>query len=464
MDNNPAVSVGPPDDLGLRKVTVNGKTVGKVQSPKGLQRLLRHEDLAFGHDIQWCGGDSSVWPDRLWLRRLTCALTALGLLATACVLTKIGIVDTFDALTYAGRLAGASFVVAALIEGIAAIAALDYWTMRRTRFSGPVVLVGVSIALAINLLLFLLQITGRPVYMHYLWLRIVLMLWSVWAICTLVRARTWKGIQNPRRIAIGAVVSAGLALTNLTYSQVYVPYAAPMLVESGATFGEPSLKTEGARKMFLPVHLHVKNAGQVPVYVLGSIFWIHGKATDHPNYMLIKTGEFIAPPGRALNPGEEFSSDDLAEIDIPDLEKPPYEAVKAQAEFYVVRKDRMSITGDYELSKAYARRLKEEGKDKDPEGPPGEYYRYQAESSNSNEILNVTRGRQRVTLWWMFKGQYPYLYVDVAPPGERKAFDADHRDANKGVIGRYGLTKVRGSMTQKPFVELLHKAEAQDAH
>ncbi|MCJ1678807.1 YIP1 family protein [Streptomyces sp. APSN-46.1] len=460
MANTPVVTVGAPDDLGLRRVVINDKTAGKVRSPGELQRLLRHAGIAFGHDIHWLGGDSTVWPDRPWRRRTIGTLMAVGLLTTCLMLVKIGIADILNALTYAGRLAGATFLFLALVEMIAAVATLDHWRKRQIKHSGIAVLLGASIALGFSFMMLIVQI-GSRVYTRYFPLWIILTVWSVWALWILVRGRAWKGIRNPKRIAIGALVSAFLAITNLAYSQVYVPYVTSPLIQTAAEFRAPSLNREGT-SMYLPVHLTVKNSGQVPVYILGSIYWIHGRSAKNLKYKLISSGEFVAPPGRTLNPGEELARDEVVVIKNPD--KPSdVDAVKAQAEVYVVRKDRMKLMADYERSKKEAGNLRKEHKDDDPEGPSGEYRRYQSEISNSDEILNVMRGRQRITLWWVPNGSWPYIYADVAPPGERRPFDPNNPAANKEDRQRYGLEKVTGSMAQTPYGELLKKARAQPA-
>ncbi|MGG8409850.1 hypothetical protein ACM614_26360 [Streptomyces sp. 12297] len=455
MEHTPTVAVGPPDDLGLRKVSVEGKTLGTVMSAGELQRLLRRHGLAFEHDVQWHGGDSTVWPDRAWPRRVTGAFMALGLLATAALLIRFGMADASGALTYAGRLAGASFVAAGGVEALGAVAAFDYWTKRQSRFSGGVVLLAVSISLVINVALLVVQIAGG-IYTRYLWVWITLIVWSVWGLCVLVRARAWKGLHHPQRIAVGAVLSGVLAGANLLYSQVYVPQATKPMVESNAAFQPTSFSQDGKR-LYMPVHLTVRNSGNIPVYVLGSIYWIHGKLRNSSEYKLITSLEFIAPPGRALNPGEEFSGD--AVVPINDPVHAPYETVRAQTEVYMVRQDRTTIDPAFETSKRFAGGLREQGLDKDPEGPPGDYFRYQATVSNSNEILNATRGRHRVTLWWMYNAKSPYLYVHVGPSGEKKAFDPDHPNANKEENDRYGLTRVRGSRAEKPLAELLDHAQ-----
>ncbi|WP_330462146.1 MULTISPECIES: hypothetical protein [unclassified Streptomyces] len=455
MENMPVVSVGAPDDIGLRKVVINGKTAGKVRCPGELQRLLRRAGVAFGHDIHWLGGDCTVWPDRPWRRRTIGTLMAVGLLVTASVLIKIGKADTLDALTYAGRIEGATFLLLALVEVIAATATLDYWRKRRINYSGAIILFGVSAALGVSLLLLMLQISGR-VYSPWLLLWVALVLWSSWALWILVRDRAYKGLLHPRRIAIGAIVSVLLGLSNLAYSQVYVPYVRSPLVESAAEFRAPSLNGEGT-KMYLPVHLYVRNSGQIPVYLLGSIYWIEGRSASNLKYKLIDSREFVTPAGRVLNPGEEFTQDVVVKIEKPD--KSNYDAVSAQAEVYMVRKDRMTMTADYARSRKEVKILREKGKDQDPPGPSDPYFRYQSEISNSSEILNVTRGRQRVTLWWVRRAGWPYIYVDVAPPGERKTFDSHKLATNQDSIERYGLAEVRGSMAQMPFAELLEKAQ-----
>ncbi|MFG2119923.1 hypothetical protein [Streptomyces sp. NPDC048710] len=456
MANKPDVTVGAPDDVGLRKVTVNGKPVGKVRCLGELHRLLRHAGPASEHDIMWLGGDSTVWPDCAWRRRTIGSLMAAGLLVTVYVLFRIGIPDSFNSLTYVGRIAGATFLLLGLLEVIAAAAALDYWRKRRIKHSGVVVLFGVSVAFLVSSLLLLVQNWGQVVYTRYLLLWVALWVWSVCALCMLLRSRAWKGMRNPKRIAIGAMVSGLLAIANLVYSQVYIPYATSPLVQSGVDFGPPSLNSKGT-KMYLAVHLSVRNSGQIPVYVLGSIYWIRGKPERAPHNKLIGSDEFVTPPGRVLNPGQEYAQDAVVEITKPDEGK--YETVEAQTEVYVIRKDRVTVDPGYERSGSWAGRLRQERKDKDPQGPTDQYFRYQSGISNSDEILNLTRGPQRVTLWRVLRPDRPYLYVDVGPPGERKAFDFNSIIANQKAIKRYGLELVRGSMAKAPFVELLEQAQ-----
>ncbi len=274
--------------------------------------------------------------------------------------------------------------------------------------------------------------------------------------------RAWTGLRVPRTIAIGVIVSALLAGSNLAYSQLYVPYVTTPLIQSGAEFRESNMVKDGG-SMYVTVHLYVKNAGQVPVYILGSIYWIHGAPASPPDVKgsdcdLIYDGEFVTPVGRVLYPGEEVAQDAVVEIKDPeDPEKRPYEALRAQTEVYVIRKDRMTMSTDYERSKVGAAKIRQ---DAEEGAPKGAKYRYRSEIENSSEILNATRGPQRVTVWRIAGGNWPRISVDVSPPGDRIEFDPIRPFANEKAIERYGLSQVRGSTAQTPYPELLEKARA----
>ncbi|MCB5183294.1 hypothetical protein [Streptomyces antimicrobicus] len=455
MENVPSVDVGPPDDLGLRKVHIDGKPAGKVRSCKELQRLLRRAGLPFDHAIHWLGGDSTVWPDRRWRRRAFGALVVAGCLLTTAVLVKIGFKDASSALTYFGRIAGITFLAAAVVELAAAAAAIDHWGRRQVRFSGVVVLCGAVGAFLVGLVLLLVQIDGG-VYTPYLWLWIVLLIWSSWALWVLVRARAWKGLLHPRSIAVGVVVSFLLAVANLGYTLIYLPSVTSPVILSRAEFRKPTLNEAGT-KMFLPVHLTTKNSGQVPVYVLGTILWVRGGPEAAPRN-LIRAREFIAPPGQLLSPGEEITRDEVVVIN---PQRTDLETVTAQTELYAVRKDKMTISPDYERSMEYREGIEAQGKENDPQGPQDvNYFRYQADITSSSEIGNVTRGERRVTFWWVRKGQWPYLYVDVAPPGRRRAFDPADPGAARSAAQAYGVVVVRGSRAAVPFAELQERARS----
>ncbi|MFE6836377.1 hypothetical protein ACFVFI_16310 [Streptomyces sp. NPDC057705] len=458
MANTRIVTVGAPDDLGLRKVLIDGRSVGRVWSEEELKKLLTREGVEDGHPIRFLGEDGTCWPDHAWSRRAIGGIVVFGLLVTACLLFPVGIADSGDALTYGGRIAGFTILVVAGVEVIAAAAAVDFWELRLWRYSGVVVLIGVVITFLCSTSVVLLQIGER--FTGYTLIAIGLLVWSSAVLVELAKCRAWKGLSIPKKITIGVIGSALVAVANLAYAQIYVPYVTTPLILSGAEFKEANQEKAGA-SMYVTAHLYVKNAGQVPVYVLGSIYWIHGgpasgppevKATD---YKLIYDGEFVTPVGQVLNPGEEVAQDVVVEIKDP--EKRGYEAIRAQTEVYVIRKDRMTMATDFKranLEKPSFGVRCEQG------DPPGAKSRYWTNISNSTEMLNVTRGRQRITVWRVDSGDWPRVDVHVSPPGQRISFVPNLPLQNREATERYGLSQVRGATAQTPYRELLEKARS----
>ncbi|MFF3088379.1 hypothetical protein ACFVRB_25550 [Streptomyces nojiriensis] len=456
MANTREVTVGAPDDLGLREVLIDGRSVGGVWSDRELKRLLSREGVADGDPVQWLGGDATVWPDRAWMRRTTGFFVFLGLFAASCLLFHIGITDSGNALTYGGRVAGFTILVVAAVELIAAAAAVDFWETRRWRYSGVAVLLGVVIALLCGISVLLLQIGER--FTAYTVIGIAIVVWSSITLFELAKCRAGKGLRIPKNIAIGVIISTLLAGANLAYSQIYVPYVTTPLIQTGADFKESNMD-RGAAKLYVTVHLYVRNAGQVPVYVLGSTYWIRGESAksnvdEGPRPEVIYDGEFVKPDGHVLNPGEEVAQDAVIEVTDPDHRK--YEAITAQSEVYVIRKDRMKMTGNYEQARVEGKSLRDSLKEGDPPNPQ---YKFRTRISNSSEILNVTRGPQCVTVWRL-GGKAPLVLVDVSPPDKRFRFDPEKPPLDQRAIERYGLSQVRGSMAQTPYPELLEKAGA----
>ncbi|MGW5347210.1 hypothetical protein [Streptomyces sp. NPDC004050] len=457
MEHTPEVIVGPPDALGRRKVLIRGKLVGKARSPNELQRLLDRAGLTFEDVQEWVGGSSNVWPDHAGIRRITGIAMAAGLLGTACVLIAIGAKDAADALTFAGRMAGFILLAAGVGELLCMAATVDYWGWRKkAQVSGSFLLIGVSVALFVGVGLLVMHVLNGAYPWWHVLIAIAVTAWALWA--EWVLRREWKGLRHPRRIAAGAVVSILLVVANLAYGLVYVPSAAFPVVQSSAEFGMPSLDNDKEKnKLYVRVRLHIKNVGQVPVYVLGSIYWINAKPSQvkGAEYDVKASGEVVAPPGRVLNPAEEYSEDVVAEIANPG--GVPYETVRAETETYVIRKDRLTMTADYEKSGKWRQALEKEGKENDPPGPDDRRYkRYQSEISQSSELLTWVRGRERVTVWWVYRNGDPHLYVNVSQPGESKVFETDTRDA----ADRYGLAFVRGSVAEAPLAELMKRAQA----
>ncbi|MFJ3202987.1 hypothetical protein [Streptomyces sp. NPDC086989] len=466
MANMPEVTVGPPDDLGWRKVSLNGKCTGKARSPGELRRILQRAGLPPGHPVHWLGGDSLVWPDKTAQRRIVGSLMFIGFLLTAGLLLRVGWMDSQRALTFGERLAGYSVLAAGLVELIAAFATLDYWRQRKLTYSGPLVLVGVGIVFLCSSSLLLLQIGER--FTGCTVVGICFLIGSILAGIELIKSRAWKGLRNPRRIAIGAIVPTLIAGINLAYTQLYVPTVTAPLIMSGAEFREVSL--DSARSVLhVTVHTYVKNNGSIPVYILGSIYWVHGgpandiTQTRNPTskYKLIYDGEFVTPAGRELDPGEEISQDSVVDIKNPD--KLDYDTLRAETEVYAIRRDRMTLPPEYGQSRTPVEVLKREGK-WSREEPKDAKYRDESKISNSSEILNIARGPQYIRAWTLSFGNWSRIDVAISPPGSRITLDSHDRHYKQRLIDRYGLSLARGSMDQTPFKMLLKKARSAEGH
>lgn len=382
----------------------------------------------------------------------------IGFLLTACLLFRVGWADGGNALTFGERLAGYTVLAAALVALIAAAATLDYWHKRKSRYSGLAVLAGVLIVFLASSSLLLLRRGER--FNGWSTIGISFLAGSVVAGIHLIRSRVWKGFPNPRHIVIGAIIPTLLAGVNLAYSQIYVPYVTAPLIVTGAEFKEASMDNARAA-MEVAVHVYVKNDGKIPVYVLGSIYWIHGGpanniAKDGFAYKLIHDGEFVTPAGRELNPGEEIAQDVVVEIKDPG--KVDYEVIGAQAEVYVIRKDRMTLPPEFGKSRVTVEEFKKAGK-RAAAVPDAASYVNESGISNSSEILNITRGRQRITAWRM-PGNWSRIDVAVSPPGDTIVFDPVRLDFSKPILDRYGFSEVRGSTDWTPFKGLLEKARS----
>ncbi|MFG2235517.1 hypothetical protein ACGFNX_36895 [Streptomyces sp. NPDC048723] len=463
MEIKPHVVVEPPDGNGLRKIVIDGKPAGRVWSHHELQKILQRAGVAPDADIEWRGGNYMVWPAHSWGRRIAGSVMAVGFLATAAMCLWIGMKDSLDALTFAGRVTGFLFLFMAAVELIAAATCFDYWRNRKKKYSGPVLLLGAVIELFVASVLLLMYAFNRdrPSYTLCLALWIGILVCASWSLWVLCRRRVWTVLRYPGRIALGAIVSTLLVITNLAYTQVYLPSMSRPLVQGSAEIGMPTLNKEGST-MYLRVRLRLKNSGEVPVHIIGSVYWIQAKrASDGPKdkYKMLKPGQLVNPPGRQLSPQEEILEDVVVEIKKP--ETTGYEAITAQVQAYAFRQDRMTVDATFKDSGKWRGKLKKEGKDDDPPGPlPAnkDYFRYQSAISQSSELLNLTRGRERVTVWWLYR-RWPVVYVDVASPGDRKHFNLNDPKEQRQAVDRYGLALVRGSLVQTPYTELLKVAQ-----
>ncbi|MEV6016483.1 hypothetical protein [Streptomyces sp. NPDC051997] len=499
MNNLPTAVVHAPDDRGLREVTIRGTSVGKVWSLRELRRLLRKLGLpesmaAEGRtQIRWEGGDGSRWPDRPWARRATASVVTVGFLAVLCLLLKIGVTDTFGALTYTGRIEGSSFLVAASLVGGATIGALDYWRKRQLKYSGVLVLVGTCVALLVDLLLLSVQVYGGE-YTYQLWLWLVLLFWALWVLRKLGPRDAIKGVPHPKGLTIGAVVSAVFVAANLAYTQVYLPYASPVLARVAAKLGTPRLNRKHTI-LYLPVEIHYQNSGKVGFIILGSQYWVYGrteKFTDKPNGMkewkedlarepmfelyrhtevqgrnLIGSGEFFRA-GNWLEPDQEFVEKKVVALPV----GADYGSIEVTATATAMRADRGSLSVDYSVpqyswdtASSDARHLY------DAPGwvanPGDEYIARHARIYYGNEVLNMTRKPRYVTYWRVIPqklvgvnpeadttGPYGELAIATANQEDREPSNSDYDK----YYSRYGLQDTYSPWVREPLPALIKAA------
>ncbi|MFI8826866.1 hypothetical protein [Streptomyces sp. NPDC053431] len=428
MERRTKVTVRPPDSRGLREVRVGAETVDRAWSLRELRGILRRHgypkdlDLEDRSFVSWCGGGSDVWPDHTWRRRATIGFMAFGLVACATLLIVIGVPDAFDAMTFAARITGFLFVFGGLVEGAAAVAAFDYWGKRSLNLSGAIVFVGVLIALAVTTLLVILWFQE----MEATWSTLAFFphfLWSFWALWVVVRQKIWRGTPHPTKIAAGVVVTAALAGMNFAYSSLYQPTAAPANLALQVRYGTPRMDLERS-VVHVPVTLHLKNSGSVPLYILADGWTVYGRTekyvekstelrdrkaaletegdvarhVESVEWTALGTGPFTGP-GNWFDPGEEYSVQKMVEV--PRTAK--YDALEADLEAMVMRKDRGRIDLDtFGIAQAS---WDKESRFYCPPKECGEFRVYHAEVSYSTNLITVTRKPRYVTSWWALDPQ-----------------------------------------------------------
>lgn len=438
MENKPRVVVQPPDSRGLREVSIGGKTVGRAWSLRGLRKILSRLgypesiDLENRASVCWreCGSDT--WPDRTWRRRAVTVLMMAGLFGSMVLLIKIGTPDALSGLTFAGRISGTLFVIAGAVEGLAALAALDYFGKRQVKYSGAAVSLGALISLATDSLLLFLwfqEMESTP----YLWVYLPLWIWSIWALWALFHEKAWRGIPHPKKFAAGVVITAVLGAANVAYSTLYQPTVAPLVFSAKAKFG--AAYADPQRPVtHLPISFRAKNEGKVPAYILIDQYWVYGLSGKHfsqgkelrdqrkaaenegdtgrfvgyQEQETIETGPFQAPGGW-LEPGEEHIEEKV--IEIPREAK--YDTIRAGLLLTLMRKDH----GKIDMDEFSFPRFSWNKSDKDVYCPPGqciEHVQYHARILSNNNLVNVTRRPRYVTAFWFLDAQNPSILVDIS--------------------------------------------------
>jgi hypothetical protein len=433
-------------------------------------------DLGDPASICWRGGDSGTWPDRAWRRRAITVLMMAGLLASTALSAVVGWPDATGALTFAQRMTGVLFVLSGLVQGVAALAVLDYWGRRQARPSGAVVLLGVLIALATTSLLLFMWLEEME-YTPYLLVFAPLWCWSVWALCLLVREKSWKGVPHPKKFAAGVVVTALLTAVSLAYSTMYQPSAAPMHFALKAEFG----KSQADHKfpfVHVPLTLYMKNTGGIPVYIINDAYTVRGRIAEYSRqgadlmtqwresvgrrgeptgeaeryvgeltYTTISSGQFY-DPGNWLDVGQEYALKRVVQIP----KSNGYDTVSVELKISYMRKDR----GKLDVEEFGFPHPSWDRRDRryycSPVVCGGQLF-YHGSLRHNNNLVNVTRKPRYVTAVWSPNGRFissiSSFHFEVGRVGYQRE--------EKRELERYGAARARAG-AEVPIAELLRAA------
>ncbi|MFE9933857.1 hypothetical protein [Streptomyces sp. NPDC005533] len=480
MTDEPIVVVHPPDRRGLRGVWVRGEPAGQAWTAHELRDLLDRSGLADldldDPAIQWRRVGRHVWPGRAATSHATGALLVAGLLGCMVLLISVGQVDALGSPYFANRMTGFLLMAGGAVQGVAAIAALDFAGKRQWPYSGVFVIAGVLIALAGNGL-FLAMWAGEREYGTPLFpVFVALLVWALWALWVLFREKTWRTVPHPKGFAIGFMITTALTAANLVKSAWYEPSTAPVSVQASAKFGKATLKaTPKGDFVYVPVTLRVKNSGKVPAYILGSAFWVVGRqfaptAADRteqawkrdletgkdvelyakpPASTMVSTGEILGA-GSYVNPGTEFVVQKL--VTLP--REAEFDALTAETKILTLRKDKATLPSG----------LEPRGFSWNPAGGPpkctwpdcgDEFVYYVGYVEHSNNIVNVTREPRYLNSWWRMYagGGDSQISAGVRPshPAREESTDWEADEV-------YGIEKIKGGGDLVPFQPLVASA------
>jgi hypothetical protein len=484
MSIRPWVVVESPDSRGLRRVTVGSETVGSAWSLGELRRVLCRLGYPTDMDLEdtalicWRGGDSGTWPDRAWRRRATIVLMMVGLLASMALNAVVGWPDASGALTFAQRMTGILFMLSGLVQGAAALMVLDYWGRRHFTISGAVVLLGVLVSLATDSLLLFMWLEETE-FTHYLLVFLPLWCWSLCALVLLVREQSWRGVPQPKRFAAGVVATALLTGVSLAYSTMYQPTAAPMHFTLRAKFGASRADRGGLPFVHVPLSLHMKNTGGIPVYIINDIYTVRGRAAAYSKFpsnedlleewresagklgrpvgeaelyvddlkkTTISSSHFYGP-GKWLEVGQEYSLERVFQVP----KDAGYDTVSVDVQVSYMRKDRGKLDVD-EFSTAHYTWRESDERYYCPWQQCGQQVIYQGRVRHNNNLINVTRRPRFVAAIWSPGGPLVSTISSYRVTGREGSYREVRRE-----LDRYGAARIRAD-AEVSVAELLRSS------
>ncbi|MFC9704981.1 hypothetical protein ACFTWD_30285 [Streptomyces sp. NPDC056943] len=464
MSDEPIVVVHAPDHRGLREVWIRGEPADKVWSARELRDLLdrsrlAHVDLDDRESVEWRDAGDDIWPDHRAKRFRDGALLAFGLLGCMVLLISIGQVDAFRSPYIVNRMSGFLLMAGGVVQGVAAIAAMDFVGKRSWPYSGALVLAGVLIALLSDGLLLALWATKQEFRTPLLPVFVAVLIWALWAAWFLARQRAWRGTPHPRSIAVGFMITSALTAANLVKTSWYEPSVAPVFVATSAKFGKATIESGHVR---VPVVFKVKNTGKVPAYIPISTYWVIGRQitpteadtaeetwkremergqdfdlyAEPPKGTMISAGELLRAGGY-VNPGSEFEIRRI--ITFPS--NASFTALEAGTEIRTLRKDKATLSSGLAVD-GYSWSPRE-GAPRPCAEPPNCYgfVYYTGNIENSNNMINVTRMPRYLHARWIM---HPHAQNAEIGAGVRPSHPAQVQTDDWEDEKAYGLEMIHG--------------------
>ncbi|MER7182686.1 hypothetical protein ABT404_24955 [Streptomyces hyaluromycini] len=411
--------------------------------------------------------------------RTFAALTGVGLSVGVIEMGALGAIDASTAATFGGRITGVTFLFSAMLALAGTFAIFTYSNETRgPSYSAAAVLIGVAITGLMNFGLLILQFEAGD-YTPYLWVWISLVSWSCWTLFMLRRRGIWKRIPQPKKFAVGALLTGIIAATNFTYTQIYKPSTQPSKVELNTSFGKPSITPDG-KSVALPLNITLANTGDVSLFIAASTYqatarkahasaartmkdWLQDidefqydfrRDVDVDGYDLIQSGP-VEDAGIYLDPGDKTTESKVIEIPL----NSTYDVILARSEAVILRKDKVSLSSDFASSEKDSWDENDQHSTDvpawvDPD-TKDEFIEYRAPLTENSAILKAIRSKKNLTVWWILaqpaqESEFGPYTSGVIASMNHEGHEPSSRETDQA-SERYGLAFLTSGAAQESF-------------
>ncbi|MEU1964008.1 hypothetical protein ABZ541_02495 [Micromonospora sediminicola] len=304
-------------------------------------------------------------PEQLFL-----GFAAIYLILATVETAALGAPGLANALTFSGKLTGASLVLVSAVALAGAVAAGYLLTTRRNprphqatvrRQRGLLLICLASITVLVaNLMILVAQFAvGDPTPALAVWMAFIVASAAVIAVAV---ARLDTRIPLPRKVAVGALVTGVLAVANFTYSQLYLPSKQEASIIATPVFGTPTKDADqGGVTVPFSVDFTIKGQG---VMVLAATYDVSARVAslareprseeqlakdvqqgNEPSATTNVTGMEPVQAGWLIEPGSPYQAGEELKIDrfirLPNPLR--YDSVELDLYVAFVRSDRATL-------------------------------------------------------------------------------------------------------------------------